>query len=243
MINISFINASTVVTDAVAQTLMEALQEQVTRDFSPVWGVDAKLLFVGREGNAKPKAQTWWLSLLDNSDQAGALGYHDMTNAGYPLGKAFVKTCEQYGVSWSVDASHELMEMLVDPDINLICMDDSGQRLYAYEVGDPVQDDACGYIINNTLVSDFVLPAFFEPSRPALSTQFSFKTHVTSPLTLAKGGYMSYMDIASTQGWQQITDRAVEPGRTTQYRPVVGSRREKRRTPKREWVLSSVPAE
>ncbi len=106
MITISFINASTGVPDALAEQTMKDLQTQVTRDFYPIWGVNAQLQFVGK--GQKPNSSHWWLSLLDNSDQAGALGYHDLTSLGQPIGKAFVKTCQQYGVSRTVDASHEL---------------------------------------------------------------------------------------------------------------------------------------
>lgn len=234
MTGISFINASTAVEDALALQTMKDLQTQITRDFYPVWGRTAQLDFVGK--GKSPAKGTWWLSLLDNSDQAGALGYHDLTSEGLPIGKAFIKTCEQYGASWTVDASHEMLEMLCDPDINLICADANGSTLYAYEVGDPVQDDACGYMIEGTLASDFVYPPFFEPSRPANSARFSYGVHVHSPLRIAPGGYMSYMNINSAQGWQQVT----EPGKLkVSSRAVVGSRRERRRTPKGDWLTST----
>jgi hypothetical protein len=235
MITISFINASSVVADGLAERVMNDLQTQVTRDFFPVWGVDAVLDFVGHE--EKPPASTWWLSLLDNSDTAGALGYHDLTSAGQPIGKAFVKTSKQNQTSWTVDASHELLEMLADPDINLCCMN-NGSTLYAYEVGDPVQDDACGYMINDTLVSDFVYPAFFEPSRGKNSTQFDRQKKVNGPLTLAPGGYMSYLDFSSGQGWQQVTAELAPM--STKHRGGVGSRRERRRTARKDWVWSTV---
>jgi hypothetical protein len=37
-----------------------------------------------------PAPDGWWLVFLDNSDQAGALAYHDLTNEGLPLSKVFV---------------------------------------------------------------------------------------------------------------------------------------------------------
>ena len=112
--------------------------------------------------------------------------------------------------------------------------------------GTPVQDDACGYKINSTLVSDFVYPAFFEPSRK--NAQFSHGKHVTAPLTMAAGGYMSYMNINSAQGWQQITDRIQTVPKSMRdigisHRAPVGSRRERRRTPKFEWIKSTVEAQ
>jgi len=76
-IQISVINATTVLTDTEIHPVVEALQQQVTKDFRPVWGVDAELSFI--PSGTPPPSGTWWLAILDDSDQAGALGYHDVT--------------------------------------------------------------------------------------------------------------------------------------------------------------------
>src|SRR5271166_5102256 len=110
-IQISIINASTVISDPDGAAATAALQTQVTRDFFPIWGTPATLTYVPK-GHTAPTT-TWHLSILDNSDQAGALGYHDITPQGLPLGKAFAKTDLRYGLSWTVTISHELFEMLV----------------------------------------------------------------------------------------------------------------------------------
>ena len=36
-----------------------------------------------------PTAEEWQIVVLDNSDQAGALGYHDYTPSGKPVAKVF----------------------------------------------------------------------------------------------------------------------------------------------------------
>src|SRR5215470_10463566 len=89
---IAVINATSdgVLSDGEAAPVVDALQTQVRSDFDPVWGIDADLTFVPRSQD--PPAGSWWLSLLDSSDQANALGYGDPTAEGLPLGKAFVKT-------------------------------------------------------------------------------------------------------------------------------------------------------
>jgi hypothetical protein len=100
--------------------------------------VDAELEFV--PSGAQPPAGTWWLSILDDSDQANALGYHDLTTDGLPIGKVFAGTDLKVGASWSVTASHELLEMLADPNINLTVFvqnADTTGRLYAYERATP----------------------------------------------------------------------------------------------------------
>src|SRR6202171_2412270 len=117
MINIALVNQSTVVKDAYASVMTDALQTQVTRDFYPVWGVDAKLTFVSH-GN-DPGPGSWVIAILDNADQATSLGYHDITPDGLALGKVFAKTTIDNGGQVSVTTSHELLEMLGDPDINL----------------------------------------------------------------------------------------------------------------------------
>jgi len=117
MIHIDIINASTVLSDTVIAAAVPALQTQINRDFYPAWGVKANLFFVPK--GHKPAKGHWWMAILDNSDVAGALGYHDLTSEGLPIGKVFAGTDMQYGLSWTVTLSHELVEMLADPTINL----------------------------------------------------------------------------------------------------------------------------
>jgi hypothetical protein len=113
---ISVLNPSTTMKDSEVEALLPAMQTQLHRDFLPAWNIQAKLEFVPKGHH--PAAGTWWLSVLDNSDQAGALGYHDITNEGLPLGKVFAGTDLANGFSVSVTFSHELLEMLADPEIN-----------------------------------------------------------------------------------------------------------------------------
>jgi hypothetical protein len=188
-----------------------------------------------------PAAASWWLTVFDNSDQAGALGYHDLTPDGLPLGKIFAATDQQYGENWTVTASHELLEMLGDPDVNLSALVQSSNtagRLYAYEVCDACEADAAAYQINSVLVSDFVFPAWFESFRQANSTPFDFQKKITAPFQLLAGGYIGVFDIRSGSGWTQITAE----GMPHEYkaRARVGSRRERRQTPRDRWLRSKV---
>jgi hypothetical protein len=128
-IRIVITNASTVLSDEEVQSVVPALQTQVHRDFGPIWGIDADLSFVPK--GTQPPAGSWWLVVLDDSDQAGALGYHDVTNDGLPIGKIFAKTDMKYGANWTITLSHELLEMLGDPEINLTVFD----RLFAVSCG------------------------------------------------------------------------------------------------------------
>jgi len=236
-IQISFINRSTVLKDAEVQAAMPALQTQVSRDFYPAWGVDADLHFVGLAG--KPAAGTWWLTVFDNSDVADALGYHDLTPDGLPIGKVFAGSDIQDGQSWTVTASHELLEMLGDPDINLTAFvqsSDTSGKLYSYEVCDACEADELGYEIGDTLVSDFVFPAWFETFRKKNSTQFDFRKKISAPFQLLAGGYIGVYDVGSGSGWHQVQAEGapVVPA----MRARLGSRRERRRTLRHQWLTS-----
>jgi hypothetical protein len=240
-------NMSTVVTQAQVAKAVPALQKQVSNDFCSVWGIDATLQLYSK--TQKVPAAAWLLGVFDDADQAGALGYHDLTKAGLPLGKVFARTTINDGGLWSVTMSHELLEMLADPNINLCAFDEANRRLYAYEVCDAVEDDKLGYSIDGVTVSDFVLPGWFEPTHVSKGEKFAWKSKVTRPFQLQKGGYISYFDL-NGNGWQQLTARnpladaramsaASSPPAPWTARPRVGSRRERRRLPKSQWLLST----
>lgn len=229
-IAIDFINASTVVTNEEAAKVVAALQIQVTQHFAPAWGYGADLKFIVDGVTARPQA--WQVVILDNSDQAGALGYHDLTSDGLPIGKVFAKTDKDNGLSWSVTASHELLEMLGDPGINLTVLRETLGQLWAYENCDACEADELGYLIGDVLVSDFVYPSWFEEFWGENDTQFDYCKKIQRPFQLLPGGYIGYFDIRGGNGWQQSYADSVPK---YSMRAPVGSRRERRRTPRNEW--------
>lgn len=265
MITIAVVNKSTVVADAEMPAVVAALQKQVEEHFWPAWGLDAELELVTppervegpRDGTpyenpnkSTPIDPTWWqLVILDDSDQADALGYHQTTPAGTPQGLVFARTTMQDGGQWTVTASHELLEMLADPEINLsVFVQDSNAtsgKLYAYEVCDAVENVT--YAIDGVMVSDFVLPSYFEPGTATVSAMgatpaapFDFLKQLTMPLpALLPGGYLSVFQVgAQSQGWTQITDMRA---RARHMMPAAGSRRHRRMLPRSLWRRSAVP--
>jgi hypothetical protein len=126
-----------------------------------------------------------------------------------------------------VTLSHELLEMLADPWINWCAMG-SDSKIYALEVCDAVEADELGYQIDGVQVSDFITPAWYEPTS---ADRLDFKKHVSKELELARGGYISIFD--STSGWTQINARG-DGGR----RMVAGSRRQRRKLIRPAWRKS-----
>ncbi len=158
---IAISNISTCVSDSQLEAVLPALQKQVSNDFKAYWDLDCTLTFLSKD---KPLTAGWWqIVVSDRPTQAGALGYHEMSALGTPLGKVFAGLDIETGSSWSVTLSHELLEMLADPWINWCAMG-SDSRIYALEVCDAVESDRLGYKIDDVLVSDFITPAWFEPT-------------------------------------------------------------------------------
>lgn len=204
-------NQSTVVTDAQAQAVVAALQIQLDRDWYPAWNTTATLVFLNK--NQAVPAGAWPLYLLDTSDVAGALGYHDETNRGVPYGRVFVKTSQQYGYSWTVTLSHELLEMVANPHVNLTVFrqsSNSAGSIYFFEVGDACEDDSFGYRINGILVSDFVFPAWFDSFQLTAGTRYDFMNRITAPFQILTGGYVSVYPVNRGNGWTTLTHRDVE---------------------------------
>ncbi|HYT41411.1 MAG TPA: hypothetical protein VEP90_03640, partial [Methylomirabilota bacterium] len=124
--------------------------------------------------------------------QAGALGYHDLTGTnGLPYAKIFVVDILKNNMHLSSTICHELMEILLDPAVQMWAQDNNSGTLYAYEACDAVEDFE--YTVNGFPMSDFVYPQFFESFRTAGSTQFDYMGKVTSPFQTTPGGYQITM--------------------------------------------------
>lgn len=222
---IAITNASTVLTDDQVGAIIPALQHQVSFDFKAYWDLDATLEFVP---SSEQLIEGWWqIVVVDNPDQAGALGYHEMTPGGCPLGKVFAKLDLDYGYHWTVTMSHELLEMLGDPWIDYAVQASDGS-FYALEVSDPVEADSLGYEIDGVLVSDFVTPSWFEDT---MADRLDFKQHLSKPLQIAPEGYISVFVNGS---WSQLTGQRASESRVA----PIGSRRDRRSVPRSLWKHS-----
>jgi len=129
--------------------------------------------------------------LFDDSDVAGALGYHDVTPMGDPYARVFVRdTLDSGGTvltgasSVSVTLSHELLEMLWDPDCNLYRPAPDGYT-YAQEACDAVEADAYE-IMPGVWVSNFILDDFFNPDATG---KRDYMGVVTAAFQTRPGGY------------------------------------------------------
>jgi hypothetical protein len=231
MTRIAIINESTVVPDADLAAALMGFQDQIAEDVSPAWNVSAGL-YIAKPREAAP--DDWQMALLDDSDQAGALGYHDLTGSGQPLGKVFAKTDLQYNCDWHVTMSHELIEIIVDPTISRLATSPDGTRQYAVEPGDPVEDDQFSYVKSSIKVSNFALPPWY--GLPG-GTNYDFLAKVAAPFQIISGGYAAYLDMASGQWQQDMLGMATHRNGAFAYR--MKSRFQMRLHPRNTWKRST----
>ena len=104
------------------------------------------------------------LYLWDDVDVADALGYHDRNNRGIPFGFVFTELSQSLGENWTVTLSHEALELVADPEVNLLSMGphpaEPGRDVFHwFEMCDAVQTET--YDIDDIEVSNFVLPLYF----------------------------------------------------------------------------------
>ena len=174
-ISVAILNKSTAVTDKEIQSIIPALQTQVSRDLAPAWNVDAKISLVAAGNNAPAGSYRIFIEDRTNSPTQDT-GYHSADYEG-PLARVFVLTARDAKQNWTIVLSHELLEMLVNPYGNLAAFvswndteitgfpDSSGLTgiYYDLEICDPVYPDENAYKIGDVSVSDFVLPQWFTP--------------------------------------------------------------------------------
>jgi len=181
-----------------------AVQKQVTRDFSPIWDIQATV-----DGFATlDQIPLGYWPVMIMQDVQGAAGFHQDKN-GQPF--AVVEA----GDSWSLTASHEVLEMLADPFGNRIVAGpspkpDQGRVEFLVEVCDPSEDQEFAYTVNDVLVSDFYTPHYFDPVSQD-GVRYSFNGKVTNPREVPRGGYLSWHELESDHWWQETFFTGTKP--------------------------------
>lgn len=191
--NIAIVNKASTPLGVDLANMVKALQIQASRDFAPLWLADANLVLLDAVTDDYDN-----LIFFDDADQAGALGYHDLSPKGHAFAKVFVKTTLKAQETVSSVASHEILELLGDHDVNQVAKNPRNGYIYALENCDAVETE--GYQINGVMVSNFVTPAWFDPNATA-STKFDFLGNVHSPFKINPGGYMP---VQVNGRWTQI---------------------------------------
>ena len=191
---VSTVDPSVLPVDEVTR-VSAAIQKQVLRDFAPLWDVQATVDYFASLDDVP--VGSWPLIIVES---APGPGVHIDRN-GQPV--AYV----EHGLTWSLAASHEALEMLADPHGTRLVAGDaptapSDRVEFLVEVCDPCQDPATAYPVNGVLVSDFYTPAYFEPLFTT-GSKYSFTGALREPRGVLPGGYLTWRSL-TTGDWSQL---------------------------------------
>lgn len=229
---IQIVNKTSILTADDIQPVLDAIQTQIDRDFSPAWGVSANLVLVP---DYDPSQES--IILLDDPTVAGALGFHEVApGTEIPRGYVFVKTALQALVPPSSVLSHEVLEQLADSFAYAAAIGTFGGRPAAIilEPADATETDT--YSINGVAVSNFVFPAWFDEQTPH-GARFDQMDLLHEPCTLRPGGFISVSYNLRT--WREITHYK---GAKSAYRAHAGVHRFSRPVRRLKRTLFKIPA-
>jgi hypothetical protein len=112
--------------------------------------------------------------------------------------------------SWIFRASHECLELVVNPFVQrFMKVPDPGNSgsdvYYNVEVCDPCSIADPSYRINGKVVSDFVTPAYYDPSNAnKTGVQYNFLKTIHAPLQPVLGSYQNFLSLDG-KTWSMTT--------------------------------------
>ena len=199
---VTLANVSTQVAQSDFQAAAAAIGKQVTEHFQPEWRIGATLkaiaLSLGEKKAPIQKDADAVIYLGDSSQDPttgvkGALGYHSANNKNLPYGFVYLDICAKAKEVWTCTLSHEVLELLGDPDAALTVTGPApkgapGSVHYDLEVCDPTQGDQ--YSIDDVVVSNFVGKRYFELSGGSGRT--NYLNLRLAAFGVRPGGYFQY---------------------------------------------------
>jgi hypothetical protein len=207
VIQIGLVDATGQLDPELVQIVAAALNIQVTRDLPQYWPVAATVMYL--PGTNKVPAGVWPVQLV-KSLPPGEGGFH-LDKHKQPYAKVIASSQSD---GWTIAASHEVLEMLIDPYGNKVqssvaieivngkIQDGTGQFGYLVELADPCESDQYGYTVNGVAVSDFITPRFYDPLETP-GTRYSFTGAIKAPRQVLPGGYISWIN-SEEDKWQQL---------------------------------------
>jgi hypothetical protein len=196
MIQLALVVETQRIPRGVVTEVAAAVQRQITRDLAPIWNVEATIDPFATLRDVPPGY--WPIIVRDEFEGMNIIGIH-LDEKGQPF--ALVRN----NPTWSLTVSHEALEMITDPWGNRLVPGGSpmpGQGLIELlvEICDPPGGVAHAYTVNGHLVSDFVLPSYYDPVAVA-GERYSFAGAISRPRDIAGGGYLAWRDPVSDEWW------------------------------------------
>jgi hypothetical protein len=227
-IRVGLVDMTGTIDSAVMAQVAAALNTQVTRDLPQYWNINATVIYLPHKEEI-PQG-VWPVQIVKTLPPTEG-GFH-LTRHNQPYAKVINTPGSN---EWTVDASHETLEMLVDSAGNRLQASTAihiggdgvadapaGKFEYLVEVCDPCEADQFGYRIDGFLVSDFITPHYYDP-HAAPGTRYSFTGAITRPRQLLKGGYISFVNVESEEMQQILWVDPSEPPQLKNLGPAGGA--------------------
>jgi hypothetical protein len=219
---IGFQNLSTLVSGQDAYDMILLINHQLREHVAPAWGLlPPRVEFVPSGGNGRHYDAM--IGILDDPDQANVLGWHDEGPDASVYGRVFARpVLDNGGNALTADlsvcsvGSHEAVETLLDSACDLWAQRPDGS-LTAREGCDAVEGDSyrititAGHEEVTGTVSDFLLPAWFDPDAAPGPTDylglctFPFQLRPAGYLIVMSGGAVSQQWGESYPEWRKAT--------------------------------------
>lgn len=175
--------------DDACRLIAQACRLQLREHVAPTWErVAPEVDFVSRTSSPCPGSLLIYVD--DDPDVNGTFGYHTGPGAGH----VFVRPILTHGggvltgaLSVAAVVSHEATEAFIDPTCRTWTRRDDGS-LVAREACDPVNEQAYAVAVGDVLVSvsDFVTPAWFDPTSDG---PHDWMRTLSGSFSLGTGGY------------------------------------------------------
>lgn len=211
MRNITFVNESQILSAPDANSIASALGIFVGQ-VSAAWSLGDTSVAIGTARNPNG----WNVCVVDKfpNPAVRAYGYHEVINGqpisyilagsfqSAPLGKfrkglsfkGHVISKDRYQEGTAAVVFHEMVEMLVDPNITNVSAPDSKGRTWLMEPADHVRGGLYKITAKDgrdVIAPDWTLPAFYNLLGKA---PYSYLNAVATPFTLTPTGYGYYKD-------------------------------------------------
>jgi len=189
-----------------------ALNIQITKHLRKCWNAVPEAVVRRVDPKDNPKG-VWLVELVDEL-KGGEGGFHS-TDHFQPFAGVDASDPE-----WTIAASHEVLEMLVDPSGQRLqpaqaikcdghkIEDDAGEFVYLLEVCDPCEAKTFAYKIDSTWVSDFVTPDFYS-CMGVPDARYSFRHNIAKPRNLLPGGYITWVETKNDKDQTKIIQQII----------------------------------
>lgn len=153
--NVAFISESLNLRWEELEAAAAAVQKQVRQHLAPAWNVSGTVMAFRSREDVPPCFSP--IVIVDDVDDRR--GFHNT-----PDGKPYAIV--DFSPHWSLVASHETLEMLVDPTGNALTRGLSpiatqGEVEYLVEICDPCEARRYAYWIDGVEVADFCTPSYY----------------------------------------------------------------------------------